>query len=65
MYSRLSQGDKVARQVSDIHKEHNEGLTLIQQTLNDHKRKQTQAMDTVRVCWSHEKFKFYVDKHKP
>jgi len=37
----------LSRQITDVQKDHNEGLSLIQDTLGDHKRKNLQAVEEV------------------
>eukprot|EP00111_Clytia_hemisphaerica_P016773 TCONS_00049746-protein len=46
--SRISQGDKLSRQITDMQKDHNEALTLIQDTLGDHKRRNLQSIEETR-----------------
>ena len=47
IFFRISQGDKLARQIADMQKDHNDALTLIQDTLGDHKRKNLQSIEEV------------------
>ena len=50
-FNRLSQAEKLTHQMNQMHKDHNEDFSVIQEAIGESKRKQEQALENVSLVF--------------